>query len=515
MKKGFTLIELLAVIIILAVIALIATPIALNVINNAKKQANKDSAYGLLDAAKLYYSESILDSNQISKLDGNTNLINDISVSGKKPTNGEVYINETGEVALYVVYDVSCYTKSFTDNDLKETTDSEECSKITSSDYNKGYTDGYQVGYKDGSSITVKDESLITYGVRRKLNTVSTSWERIEDSVGLQANAQIGAEEVLNDFDNVYPWSDIISYNYDTTTNQITAYYGDDNFKFDGTNGEVLTKIPEFYYKRYQDDTYEYIYISKNALEGYSKSEEFSVGRYTISGSSSKVYSKSGAKPLASTTITNFRTYARNLGTGFGIMDYHYFLIQMLYLVEYADYNSQAKLGLGYTNSSNKAAITSGATDFLGMKSGSVDGTDTASIIYRGIEDIFGNIYQTVDGINIQNNQVYICYDQTQYASDTYTGCYQKIGYVNATTKAYSSKLGYDPANPLVAFAIEVNGSTSIGTTDLHYPASGNRMAVVGAAYTSSLQAGLWHWNYSASSSYSASNVGARLIKIN
>ena len=39
MKKGFTLIELLAVIIILAIIALIATPIVLNVINDARKSA--------------------------------------------------------------------------------------------------------------------------------------------------------------------------------------------------------------------------------------------------------------------------------------------------------------------------------------------------------------------------------------------------------------------------------------------------------------------------------------------
>ena len=36
-RKGFTLIELLAVIVILAVIALIATPIILNMIENAKK----------------------------------------------------------------------------------------------------------------------------------------------------------------------------------------------------------------------------------------------------------------------------------------------------------------------------------------------------------------------------------------------------------------------------------------------------------------------------------------------
>ena len=44
MKKGFTLIELLAVIIILAIIALIATPIILNVIDDAKKSAGLSEA---------------------------------------------------------------------------------------------------------------------------------------------------------------------------------------------------------------------------------------------------------------------------------------------------------------------------------------------------------------------------------------------------------------------------------------------------------------------------------------
>ena len=42
-KKGFTLIELLAVIVILAIIALIATPIILNIISDAKEESNKRS----------------------------------------------------------------------------------------------------------------------------------------------------------------------------------------------------------------------------------------------------------------------------------------------------------------------------------------------------------------------------------------------------------------------------------------------------------------------------------------
>lgn len=44
MKKGFTLIELLAVIVILAIIALIATPIILGIINDAREKANERSA---------------------------------------------------------------------------------------------------------------------------------------------------------------------------------------------------------------------------------------------------------------------------------------------------------------------------------------------------------------------------------------------------------------------------------------------------------------------------------------
>ncbi len=44
MKKGFTLIELLAVIVILAIIALISTPIILGIINDAKKESNERSA---------------------------------------------------------------------------------------------------------------------------------------------------------------------------------------------------------------------------------------------------------------------------------------------------------------------------------------------------------------------------------------------------------------------------------------------------------------------------------------
>lgn len=60
-QKGFTLIELLAVIVILAIIALIATPLVLNIIAKARTSAAQDSVYGAMESTRLVFTESLLD----------------------------------------------------------------------------------------------------------------------------------------------------------------------------------------------------------------------------------------------------------------------------------------------------------------------------------------------------------------------------------------------------------------------------------------------------------------------
>ena len=66
-KNGFTLIELLAIIVILAIIAVITVPIILDVIENAKKETVRSSAYGYKDAVEKYYSTQLIN-NQNLKL---------------------------------------------------------------------------------------------------------------------------------------------------------------------------------------------------------------------------------------------------------------------------------------------------------------------------------------------------------------------------------------------------------------------------------------------------------------
>jgi len=60
-RKGFTLIELLGVIVVLAVIALITTPVILGVIEKARKGASEQSALGYVDAVEKQVALNSLD----------------------------------------------------------------------------------------------------------------------------------------------------------------------------------------------------------------------------------------------------------------------------------------------------------------------------------------------------------------------------------------------------------------------------------------------------------------------
>jgi len=98
-KKGFTLIELLAVIVILAIIALIATPIVMNVIENAKKGAAERTAENYVDAVEIAIAAKRLDGTILA--DGTYSLteleaddkLGTIEVSGNKPTEGSIKIS--------------------------------------------------------------------------------------------------------------------------------------------------------------------------------------------------------------------------------------------------------------------------------------------------------------------------------------------------------------------------------------------------------------------------------------
>ena len=103
-RKGFTLIELLAVIIVLAIIALIATPIIFNVIENAKIKSLENSCYGVIDAVRTNYSENLLNSTRECKDENDKNCggkietngnVEELTVAGEQPSGGSwVIVND-------------------------------------------------------------------------------------------------------------------------------------------------------------------------------------------------------------------------------------------------------------------------------------------------------------------------------------------------------------------------------------------------------------------------------------
>jgi len=352
------------------------------------------------------------------------------------------------------------------------------------------------------------------YGIRRELESLSTEWERLEDAVGLVANATHDGIEVTNDFDNLYPWSDIITYNYNVEEQKITAYYGDPTFKFDGSNGEVMTRFPEFWYKREQKDGYEYIYIADYEAKGFIKSETFSLSRYLASGDETRLHSKNGEQALRNTSAEKYREYSTSIGSGWRCLDiWHWSILQLLYLVEYADYDSQKQLGEGYSNMESKPNNFKdfnelGGCDTLGMKSGCVNNDGFHSVIYRGIEDIYGSAHQFCDGIIIQEGQIYVYDNPENYTSDINNEICYRVNYnLPSGNSTFLKKLGWDNNKPTIQLPIEVGGSVNTYIPDKYFNTTINDKTLLwcGGSYFQKTGNGLW---YTYMRPYSVNGVG-------
>ena len=123
MKKGFTLIELLAVIVILAIIAFIAVPIVLNIIEDARKNSVKSSANLYVDGLTKQIASKNMTSafNPSSCIVSSGNVICDgqvleYNVDGKKPNSGSITFNN-GVVSGYTL-DFGDYTVTKNQNGI-------------------------------------------------------------------------------------------------------------------------------------------------------------------------------------------------------------------------------------------------------------------------------------------------------------------------------------------------------------------------------------------------------------
>ncbi len=113
-NHGFTLLELLAVIVILAVISLIATPLIMNVIEDAKKESARESAYGIIKAGEIKQTQEV-GKNQSTIYSETSGL----EYSGTKASKFLLVLDDIGRSSFQGFIDGVCLVKEYPDKEIR------------------------------------------------------------------------------------------------------------------------------------------------------------------------------------------------------------------------------------------------------------------------------------------------------------------------------------------------------------------------------------------------------------
>lgn len=356
-----------------------------------------------------------------------------------------------------------------------------------------------------GQSRSVELSFVKIYGISRDITATSPAWARTDSAVGKTATATVGTTAGSSDFNNCYPWSGIVRETLSTE--------------------DVMVKIPKFWYRRYRSGNVECIKIADKPTAGFSVHPLFNhagkecdhayIGAYKTSSNNKSV---SGASPQVSQTRAQFRSNAKSKGAGWSLIDIAALsAVQMLMLVEFADNNVQSKIGRGYCDG-NSGSLKTGSCNSIPNLTGRPSGTDgKVDVVWRGIEGLWGNVWEWVDGVNWNNGSYYVCNDPSKYADDTASN-YAKLSYTGATnwSSSYITEEGLDSGNnPHVMLpAAAGSGSESTYMCDGCWSSTGWRVFRHGGDWATGSICGLFAAFLNSPSSASSAGIGSRLLYI-
>ena len=363
----------------------------------------------------------------------------------------------------------------------------------------------YSDTYSDTITFDASLQQQTVLGVRHSTSSSSTAWERTGDSIGLSFTPSTATVTGSSDFDSFYPYSGIVRETLST--------------------GDVMVKIPKFYYRRYIESGYEYIEISDQAGNGFELHPAFDrvdgvrdyiyVGAYKTSSNNRSV---SGASPQVSQTRATMRTNAGNKGSGWSLIDISTAnALQMLILVECANADVQTTVGNGY--SSGSQAYTTGSTDSLvtskyytGTTGASI--TTNADVLWRGIEGFWGNVWEWTDGLNFNGGTYYICNNPAYYADDT-SSHYTALSYTGSTgwSQSYITAMGYDSNNTWAMMPTAAgSGNATTYYADAIWSSTGWRVFLRGGDFWDGTVDGLFASAVDDTSSGTRVYIGSRLL---
>lgn len=325
----------------------------------------------------------------------------------------------------------------------------------------------------------------------------------VTKSVTTEPKPAVGTGSGSSPFDAYAPWNGMKECNLNAS-GTVTAWKGDSRFSHDCDYTMVF--IPAFYVAQKRSGTKQYFYVSDKPKTGFTKhpgSGKY-IGKYHMG---SVRPSTALVSPYVNITRATARSNAKSKGSKFHLYDFAtYCAIIFLYIVEFANWNCQTKIGQGFV--SRNSSTQSGATDSMTYHTGRASGTDgQTSVQYRWIENLWGNVYQWVDGFNANGTAAYYCTDPSKYADDTATG-YTNIGTLPAS--GWIKDLTVTDNGLLIPKTS--GGSETTYVPDYAYSDPDWRVLCVGGDWNEGTYAGLLSFNASTSSSGSYSNVSARLL---
>ena len=361
------------------------------------------------------------------------------------------------------------------------------------------------------------------FGVRWNKTQSPTTLTRLYDSIGKTFIPSVGTAAGSSGFDEEPIYKDIRRC---VMVNGAVAYYeGEPGFTTTPASGDVMVEIPRFYFKVEDTTTHRDYIISDQPLEGYEISprhaphagkpagyDKIYVSAYTLNDA---YRSLSGNASIVSITRAQARAGCKGRGSLYHLWDYAtYATINLLYLVEVADWDSQTAVGPGYTDSTNNAQINTGGANFVAGHSGRANGDANAAknaIKYRHMENLWGNLRQWCDGMNFNENTTYLSLNPATYADDTTAG-YSELAYQKASASGYQKALGLDPAFPFAQICTDSGGEDGTFIPDYYYRSEGWRVLAVGGLWTYAGNAGLFCFIASSAAASTGTYVGCRLL---
>ena len=331
----------------------------------------------------------------------------------------------------------------------------------------------------------------------------TTKWTRTDEAAGftdpVPYTAGKTAAQCSSPFDNLQPWAGMVK---------------------SSRTGGVMVAIPKFWYKLTKNGNGLKIQIATKATAGFSVSpahmnrsdgkgerDVVYIGRYHC-GSNFK--SNSGQTPKLNVTRANFRTSIHALGANIWQADFALrFTLWLLYLVEFADWNTQKTIGKGCGN--NSAAQNMGYTDSMPYHTGTTQSNrDTYGLgtQYRNIEGLWDNCYDFCDGCYNNSNGLNIILNPNNF-SDTSGG-------VSVGTPTHGWPSAFNVVNqagfPMIIPSAS-NGGENVASCDYWGFSTSSPVIFVGGNYFQSGSRGLFYVDYT-SATYSVVNLGSRLQEL-